>query len=95
MKEPTTPRRDSLPEHAEYRDEGCDLSPSCLACPLARCRYDEPGGARTILRRERDAELLRLSSESVPLQDIAARCHVSRRTVHRVLARASRGETYI
>ncbi len=39
-------RRDALPEHADYRDTGCDLAPSCLRCPLRRCRYDEPRAVR-------------------------------------------------
>ena len=38
---PKIVRRDSLPEHARYKDEGCELSPSCLRCPLPRCQYDE------------------------------------------------------
>ena len=40
------PRADALPEHTRYRDDGCDLFTSCLTCPLPRCRYDVPGGAR-------------------------------------------------
>ncbi len=38
------PRIDALPEHTRYNDNGCDLYPSCLRCPLPRCRYEEPGG---------------------------------------------------
>ena len=34
-------RRGALPEHASYKDTGCDLAPSCLSCPLARCRFDK------------------------------------------------------
>ena len=37
---PKIVRRDSLPEHARYKDTGCELSPSCLRCPLVRCQYD-------------------------------------------------------
>ena len=36
-------RREALPEYANYKDTGCDLAPSCLSCPFARCRYDKPG----------------------------------------------------
>ena len=49
-------RRDALPEHTHYADTGCDLHPSCLTCPLVRCRYDEPGGARKLLSDERDRD---------------------------------------
>ena len=34
-------RREALPEYANYKDEGCELAPSCLRCPFARCKYDE------------------------------------------------------
>ena len=39
-------RRDTLPEHTDYRDTGCDLSRSCLRCPLARCKYDARGNSQ-------------------------------------------------
>jgi AraC-like DNA-binding protein len=84
-------RADALPEHAEYRDEGCELSPSCLACPLVRCRYDVPGGARALLNRERDREIRAMRErEGLSAEAIAERFGVSRRTVFRVLAAPSR-----
>jgi len=33
--------RDLLPEHTEYRDDGCRVHPSCLSCPLPACVYEE------------------------------------------------------
>jgi hypothetical protein len=79
-------RQDALPEHFEYRDEGCDLFSSCLTCPLPRCRYDEPGGARTMMNRVRDDEIRRLRFDAgVPVDEISVRFRVSRRTVFRVL----------
>ena len=81
------PRQDALPEHVRYRDEGCDIFESCLRCPLPRCRYDVPGGVRTLLNRARDREIRRLRDETaLSIEAIAARFHVSRRTVFRVLA---------
>jgi hypothetical protein len=75
-----------LPENAEYRDEGCDLFASCLGCPLPRCRYDEPGGARMMLNRVRDQEIRRLHYDAaLSVDEIAMRYRVSRRTVFRVL----------
>jgi hypothetical protein len=81
-------RRDSLPEHTHYADTGCSLHPSCLSCPLARCRYDEPGGARRLLSEERDRAIVALRRRGRPVAAIAARFGISRRTVFRVLARA-------
>ncbi len=80
-------RQDALPEYLHYRDEGCDLFASCLACPLARCRYDVPGGIRAIRNAVRDREIRRCRNEEcLPVNEIAARFDVSRRTIFRVLA---------
>ena len=85
------PRIDALPENTEYQDGGCDLYPSCLTCPLPRCRYDDPGGAAAMLRTGRDATIIRLaSSDGLTVDELATMFGVSRRTVFRVL-RAARG----
>ena len=79
-------RSDALPEHQDYRDEGCDLFASCLACPLQRCRYDVPGGVRALLNRERDHQIRVMRDTSgLCVDEIAARFRVSRRTVFRAL----------
>ena len=80
-------RRDALPEHTQYTDTGCDVHPSCLTCPLVRCRYDEPGGVRRVFSEDRDRAIVGMRSEGVPLDAIARRFGVSRRTVFRALAR--------
>jgi hypothetical protein len=82
------PRRDALPEHTRYTDSGCEVHHSCLSCPLVRCRYDEPGGARRLLSAQRDEVILALRSEGRPISLIAQRFGISRRTVFRVLAAA-------
>jgi hypothetical protein len=84
-------RRDALPEHTHYVDTGCDLHPNCLTCPLVRCRYDEPGGARRLLSEARDKAILQMQRRGAPIDAIARRFRVSRRTVFRVLARARDG----
>jgi transposase-like protein len=86
--QPRLPRRDALPEHTQYVDSGCDIHPSCLTCPLVRCRYHEPGGARKLLSDERDASIIAMQRKGRPIGAIARRFGVSRRTVFRVLARA-------
>ena len=68
----------------EYRDEGCDLSPSCLNCPLPRCIYERPRGKQKMrleARAKRMAELRRGKS----LKEVAEVFGVSLRTVQRVL----------
>jgi hypothetical protein len=88
------PRRiDALPEHTDYEDRGCDLYPSCLSCPLPRCRYEEPGGAAAMIRTGRDATILRLAQEDGMNVDCLAQMFgLSRRTIFRVL-RGSRCES--
>jgi len=80
--------RDALPENLCYRDEGCDLSPSCLNCRLPVCRYDHPGSTRRLRTLGRDEEIVRLRRrDRLPIDALARRFHVSRRTVFRILRR--------
>jgi AraC-like DNA-binding protein len=82
-------REDALPENLEYADGGCDLWDRCLTCPLPRCRYDEPGGARQLFLRERDREIVRLyRGDGVSIDALARRFGISRRSVFRSLRRA-------
>ena len=78
-------RADSLPEYMRYRDDGCSIHPTCLTCPLPRCRYEEPGGLRAMLNAQRDRQIIRLRLKGVPVEALAGRFSVSRRTVFRVL----------
>lgn len=86
-------RRDALPEELDYRDDGCDIHPHCLTCPLPRCRYDEPGGVRALLNSYRDQQVVTLRREGASVDEIAERYSLSRRTVFRILsARQTAGD---
>ncbi len=77
---------DLLPEHKHYMDEGCDMSPSCLSCPLENCIYDTPHGKQSELKRRRNDEILRVFREEHPtLGELARMFKVSMRTVQRAL----------
>ena len=89
---PKRVRADALPEFTRYRDDGCDIHPTCLSCPLPRCRYEEPGGLRALLNAYRDRQIVRLREKGVPVDDLAGRFSVSRRTVFRVLESRGGGE---
>ena len=90
-----TPQRlfpDSLPEHHTYRDDGCEVSPSCLRCPLPQCKHDEPGWYLRERRAQRDRTICRLRRrEGLTVNQLANRFGVSKRTVFRVLHRARDG----
>lgn len=77
-------RRDGLPEHHDYRDDGCNLYPSCLACPLPRCRYDAARGQLTLEHEERRERVLALRRDGLSVADVATMLGVSRRTVFRL-----------
>jgi hypothetical protein len=80
-------RSDTLPENTRYKDDGCDASDSCLDCPLALCKYDDPGWLQRESRRTRDDEIFRLREERVPVAEISKRFGISTRTVHRIVQR--------
>lgn len=79
-------RIDALPDHTDYRDTGCEVSPRCQICPLDRCKYDEPVSARRagIQRRDREIALLRRKHHA-PIMALASTYGISRRTVFRIL----------
>ena len=82
-----TVRSDTLPENTRYSDDGCEVSASCLECPLAMCKYDDPGWLRRADRRQRDDEIFRLRKQGVPVPELARQFRVSSRTVHRIVQR--------
>jgi hypothetical protein len=80
-------RQDALPEHMSYQDTGCEVAPSCLRCPLARCQY-ERGGGRRLRASERDHHLLRVYRRGASIDSLALAYGLSRRSFFRILARA-------
>lgn len=84
-------RADALPEYTHYRDDGCDIHPHCLTCPLPRCRFDEPGGLRALINAYRDRQIVELRQRGVPVEELAQRFGLSRRTIFRVLERPANG----
>jgi len=80
-------RRGPNEDSVNWRDTGCEVAPSCLACPLAVCRYDLPGGARAVRNLERDALVRRLHSLGVEPATIAAFVGLSRRHVYTLIGR--------
>jgi len=89
MRPPELGFEDLPPEQCHYRDEGCELHPSCLDCPLPSCRHDQPGGAQRRIKRLRDSEVRRLRRRGHSVQELAQRFGVSRRTIHRIMRRMS------
>ena len=84
----TEPSVDGLPEQMNYADSGCEVSSSCLNCPLPKCKYDDPTWYQTYRRQGRDLQVVAAYREARSVFQVAARLNVSPRTVHRALRRA-------
>jgi hypothetical protein len=74
-----------LPEQTRYRDDGCDIHPQCLSCPLPRCRYEDKGGLRGMINEHRDRGIIEARMNGVGAAEVASQFNVSRRTVFRVM----------
>lgn len=82
------PLGDGLPESLHYVDRGCEVSTTCLNCPLPRCKHDDPAWYRAFLREGRDLEMAGArAQEGLSVFEVARRYHLSPRTVHRALRR--------
>ncbi len=81
-------RKDALPEDSPYFDDGCDVAPSCLACPLVRCRYDYPQGLETVRDQARVDRTAQLRDLGYMDGEIANLMQSSVRAVYRRLATA-------
>jgi hypothetical protein len=73
-----------------YTDDGCELAPSCLRCPLPRCKHDTPQhwhrGAITKPEKIRDV-LMALGEMTMTRAEVAAHFKLSERTVYRIQSR--------
>lgn len=81
---------DLLPEHTHYRDNGCEVSPRCVECPLPRCRYELPGGLSGLRRRGRNANVLAFHRRGSSIDTLARDFNLSRRTIFRIVASGRR-----
>ena len=82
------PMLDSVPEMYHYEDTGCEVSPSCLNCPLPQCKYDDPVWFQRYRRMGRDMKVWRtIHSESLTAEEAAQRFSVTVRTVFRIMRR--------
>jgi hypothetical protein len=81
---------DALPEQMNYHDTGCEVSSSCLACPLPQCKFDDPLWYQQLRRQGRDFQILEAhAQEGATVFVLAERFRVSPRTIHRALRRVA------
>lgn len=79
---------DAVPEYYHYEDTGCEVSPSCLTCPLPQCKYDDPTWFQRHRRMARDMKVwTTMQSESLTAEEAAQRFSVTVRTIFRIARR--------
>ena len=76
---------DLLPEEVDWRDEGCELFPSCLNCPLPRCIEEEPRGRQRLRTSARARQMAELRRSGRSIEEVAQVFGTSKRTVQRAL----------
>lgn len=74
------------PEH--WQDHGCEVSDSCFACPLPRCKHDDPAWYAAYRQAEKERQIAEAVLPGVSKLELARRFGASTRTVSRALARA-------
>ncbi len=80
---PPKPWWQLLPEETLYKDTGCELSPSCLACHLECCAEDQPRGKQRFRQRATAAAVKSLLRQGYTQVQIARMLGVSDRTIRR------------
>ena len=77
---------DKVPEKMHYADDGCEVSPHCLTCPLPQCKYDDPAWYRHSRTQLRDSSIA-TARRTLPVRVVAMQFELSTRTISRALAR--------
>lgn len=81
-------RRIREPGHESYVDTGCEVAPTCLQCPLSRCKFDDMAWFTTYRRMARDFRVAAaIHKEGLTTREAAERFAVTPRTILRVLKR--------
>ena len=94
---PADSTADAIPEYYHYEDTGCEISPSCLNCPLPQCKYDDPGWFQRSRRMARDLKVWStIQSGGLTVEEAAEHFSVTVRTVFRIMRRCRdvAGETH-
>jgi hypothetical protein len=85
---------DTVPEFYHYEDTGCEVSRSCLNCPLPRCKYDDPIWFQRQRRLTRDLKVLTtMHLEGLTVEAAAERFSVTVRTIFRIMRRCREAVT--
>ena len=71
-----------------FVDDGCEVAPSCLSCPLSRCKHDAPDWYGWHLRRARDYQVWEAVCRlGLSTREAADRFGTTPRTIYRIAER--------
>ena len=76
-------------QDASTHDDGCDVAPHCVACPLVQCKYDDPAGYKLWKSAAWDAVVAKTHEVSGSITAVATAHKVSKRTIYRSLNRTT------
>ena len=88
------PAIDATPEFFHYEDTGCEVSDSCLNCPLPQCKYDDPIWYQRNRRLAKDFQVMTtIQLENLSVEAAAERFSVTVRTIFRIISRCRNATT--
>ena len=71
-----------------YTDTGCEVSPSCLNCPLPMCKYDTSVQYGSLQRQQQDRDRITvMQREGLTVQAAAEHFGITERTMFNILRR--------
>ena len=84
-----SPEKKRDPIMTQMMDDGCDVSRSCLKCPLPQCKYDDPAGYQAFKQNQKYQEWFKIvKEEGLSNQQAADLFGVTPRTMFRIKAQA-------
>lgn len=76
-------------EVMDWQDTGCEVSPTCLACPLSHCKYDRVytgmSEERRLATEQSHARIVELRDRGLSWDQIQQELGVGRATISRAL----------
>ena len=65
-------------------DDGCEVYPRCLECPLQMCRFDDPKWYKQWLRQKKVQEVIDKREQGTTINELALEFSITPRTVFRM-----------
>ena len=82
-------------ENRHWEDTGCEVSSTCLECPLSACRWDDPAEYNRLRRRQADSAIIHeMQRLGMSVEETAAKYGKTVRTIFRIKERVVK-EGYI